>query len=71
MVSRKAHNLKTVVRFDLPQPHKEKEQLNVALFHSNARSTGLEPATSHVTGECSNQLSYDRILFIYFSNISF
>ena len=23
MVSRKAHNLKTVVRFDLPQPRKE------------------------------------------------
>lgn len=25
-----------------------------------ARSTGLEPAASPVTGECSNQLSYDR-----------
>src|SRR3989338_1546726 len=25
-----------------------------------ARATGLEPATSPVTGECSNQLSYDR-----------
>ncbi len=28
-----------------------------------ARSTGLEPATSPVTGECSNQLSYDRIYY--------
>jgi hypothetical protein len=26
-----------------------------------ARPTGLEPATSPVTGECSNQLSYGRI----------
>ena len=34
MVSRKAHNLKTVVRFDLPQQvkNKEKEQHYVALF---------------------------------------
>ena len=28
-----------------------------------ARPTGLEPATSHVTGECSNQLSYGRIRY--------
>ncbi len=25
-----------------------------------ARSKGLEPSTSRVTGGCSNQLSYDR-----------
>ena len=30
----------------------------------NARPTGFEPATSPVTGECSNQLSYDRNVFI-------
>ncbi len=27
----------------------------------DARVTGLEPAASPVTGECSNQLSYTRI----------
>jgi hypothetical protein len=27
----------------------------------NTRSTGLEPATSAVTGRCSNQLNYDPI----------
>ena len=36
----------------------------------NARSTGLEPATSRVTGECSNQLSYDRILYLIISSNS-
>jgi hypothetical protein len=27
----------------------------------DARETGLEPATSDVTGRCSNQLNYSRI----------
>src|SRR3989344_8865032 len=31
-------------------------------FSSLARVTGLEPAASPVTGECSNQLSYTRII---------
>ncbi len=32
----------------------------LALFGKNARETGLEPATSAVTGRCSNQLNYSR-----------
>ena len=32
----------------------------MGIFIFFARSAGLEPVTSHVTGECSNQLSYDR-----------
>ena len=44
------------VRFKDGRPQKK---LLSELF-LNARSTGLEPATSRVTGECSNQLSYDR-----------
>ncbi len=39
-----------------------------AAFVSNifsAQSTGVEPATSHVTGGCSNQLSYDCIAPYY------
>lgn len=27
----------------------------------DSRETGLEPATSAVTGQCSNQLNYSRI----------
>ncbi len=37
----------------------EKALVATRLFHF-ARVTGLEPATSPVTGECSNQLSYTR-----------
>jgi hypothetical protein len=40
----------------------------VGLFF-NARSKGLEPSTSRVTGECSNQLSYDRKQ-IYFTQMA-
>lgn len=29
----------------------------------NSRETGFEPATSAVTGQCSNQLNYSRICF--------
>lgn len=35
-----------------------------------AQPTGLEPATSSVTGQCSNQLSYGCI-FMYLSKTSF
>lgn len=35
-------------------------QTGVKLYY--ARSKGLEPSTFRVTGGCSNQLSYDRIL---------
>ena|GEM_PF-4799781 len=35
----------------------------LAGFFAFARRTGLEPATSHVTGGCSNQLSYHRKYF--------
>jgi hypothetical protein len=30
-------------------------------IYKMARETGLEPATTGVTGQCSNQLSYSRI----------
>jgi hypothetical protein len=36
-----------------------------------ARSMGFEPTTPAVTGRCSNQLSYDRILFILLSTFHF
>ena len=31
------------------------------MWHDKTRETGLEPATSAVTGRCSNQLNYSRI----------
>ena len=31
------------------------------MFVKNSRETGLEPATSAVTGRCSNQLNYSRV----------
>lgn len=31
-----------------------------------ARETGLEPATSAVTGQCSNQLNYSRKLRVIY-----
>jgi hypothetical protein len=40
----------------------KKKKLAQASLSFYARSTGFEPATSPVTGECSNQLSYDRII---------
>ncbi len=43
-------------------PHRQ-DLWGISVF---AQSTGLEPATSHVTGGCSNQLSYDCI-YIYLS----
>ena len=44
----------------LPAPDMKKRRQKPPLFHI-AQSTGLEPATSRVTGGCSNQLSYDCI----------
>ena len=34
-----------------------------------ARRTGLEPATSAVTGQCSIQLNYRRIFILYRNNV--
>jgi hypothetical protein len=47
-------------QFDLLR-HAHKQKIPVGGFFVYAQSTGLEPATSRVTGECSNQLSYDCI----------
>ncbi len=38
--------------------------LGLARDRSKARMTGLEPATSGVTGRCSNQLSYIPKLYL-------
>ena len=45
-----------------------KNNRSFRLFLYNARVTGLEPATSPVTGERSNQLSYTRIFEFYLNN---
>ena len=42
---------------------KQRLKLFVIGFRKMARVTGLEPATSGVTGRHSNQLSYTRALF--------
>ncbi len=39
------------------------------LAPSAARSAGLEPVTSPVTGECSNQLSYDRNIWGFYHTL--
>jgi hypothetical protein len=41
---------------------REAENLNTSYERKVARVTGLEPATSGVTGRRSNQLSYTRLL---------
>jgi hypothetical protein len=47
------------VKHELRQPGREFQALATALGLM-ARETGLEPATSGVTGRRSNQLSYSR-----------
>ena len=39
------------------------ENVSISLQREMARVTGLEPATSGVTGRHSNQLSYTRAFF--------
>ena len=38
---------------------------NALLLLKRTRETGLEPATSAVTGQCSNQLNYSRKMIGY------
>ena len=51
-----------VVRFELTTPCTQNRCASQATPHSvrykMAGMTGLEPATSAVTGQCSNQLNY-------------
>ena len=44
--------------------------LSQGALSDTARPTGFEPATSPVTGECSNQLSYDRNFLFYKEGVS-
>ena len=44
--------------------HPNISSLTMAHSHLMARLTGLEPATLGVTGQYSNQLSYNRIVAV-------
>lgn len=54
--------LKNIIRQSVSDSNShipQKKNTLIKRCFSDAQSTGLEPATSRVTGECSNQLSYD------------